>query len=244
MPGSPGAARVTNLFGRNLSTALLAACCLTMATAVMAEPESGTRFDRARKSLEPSDFQGEGAARRAMNKFARCFANQKPDKAVAILALPYLSAEQDAAINGAMGIFEECIGIGDRQMRFPPPAMIGGMAEELILTRYRNLDVARLAPFLALETEPAGLAPRTRSEDFAHCMVQKDAATIRALIETGPASAQEGALIARLIPHLGPCVPAGENLKLNKAAVRSVVALGLYRAFAALAPQLTAARQD
>lgn len=224
--------------------AVLAVCCLTAATGVMAEPESGTRFDRAPKSLKSSDLQGADAARRAMNKFARCVANQRPDKAVAILALAYLSPEQDAAINDTVGGFEDCLGIGDRQMRFPPPAMIGGMAEELILTRYRNLDVARLAPFLAIETEPAGLVPRTRSEDFAHCMVQKDAATIRALIETGPASAQEGALIARLIPHLGPCVPAGENLKLNKAAVRSVVALGLYRAFAALAPQLTPARQD
>jgi hypothetical protein len=220
-----------------MAAALLA---VAQSGAASAKPETGTRFDRAPGAVPEIDPTKDGAAAKATNLFSRCIANQRQRAAVRLLDLPLGGKEQTAGIEDLIGGQEDCI-YGNLRLRFQPAAMIGGMAEGLIALRFKGADVAGLAAITDEQLDAAGVGPRTGAEDFATCIVRRDPAAAKALIDSEVWSDTEASQIQRLKPHLGGCLVAGSSLKLNAFAVRTHVAVGLYRLLSN-APKLTAAR--
>lgn len=201
---------------------------LAVATPVLAEPETGSRIDTARGSVTSSDMEAERAELRVMNKFARCVARNRNRKATTLLGLPYLSSEQSKLVSSTIGGEDGCLGSGDQELRFKPPAIIGGLAEELVLSR-KNLNVDQIAGMTDEAMDAAGLAPRNLAEDFGQCVARRTPALSVALIKTDPGSKEESIIAKQLAPQLGPCLVEGSKLSLTSYSVRSIVAVGLYR---------------
>jgi hypothetical protein len=124
----------------------------------------------------------------------------------------------------------------------PETAIAGRVAQFFIQENYADADVAR---FAGLSDEAAGqldLNPRNNAEDMASCILRRDPRAVRALLDTPSDSAEEAAAIRPLLPHLAPCTAAGETVELNHAAIRLLLAAGLYRAFSVTSPAPAPAR--
>ena len=175
-------------------------------------------------------------ARRVMNGFARCVARKRKAKAEALLALPYGASEQNEAAVKIVDRTEDCVpqgSIGETELSFQPEPLIGGMAEELALSRLS----ARGAPnFAALTPEllaQAGLAPRNGAEAFGQCVVLQDMAGTRAFIASKVGTPEETAAAAGLLPRIEQCVTEGQKLALNRPALRILLAVTLHRLLSA-----------
>jgi hypothetical protein len=196
-----------------------------------AAQEAETRIDAQSRRVTPSGPQDVDTAVRVMNAYGRCVARNRPRVASDILALPIRSEEQDAAVRRLFGGDDACLGGNEgSRLNFRAPLLVGAMAEGLLVDRYANVDLRPLAEMTDETQAAAGLAPRTTSEDIALCVVRRDPETVRAIIRAQPASAQERAVIDRLVPHLGPCLPNGTTFTLGIPSLRALLAAGLFRA--------------
>lgn len=201
----------------------------SLASPAAAQPDTGSRINRAPLAVTSSQLEAENAAIRVMNQFARCVANQRPRAAIALVSLPYLGTEQSASAVKLVGGEEDCLGIGDRELRFKPPLIVGGLAEQLVLANKNKADLNRLSGLTDEALSKSGGAPRTVAEDFAQCVVRRDPKSAADIIRTKPTSKEEAAIIKQVTPHLGPCLISGQTISLTKPAVRSSLAVGLYR---------------
>jgi hypothetical protein len=162
---------------------------------------------------------------RLMNAYARCVASNRPKLADQLLGYPLLSPEQNAAVRKNIGGVDSCMNRVEHALRIKQPAaLMGGMAEERFLTRFGKLDD------IVLAAGAKAMTPRSEWGDFALCVVHENSSGSRALIQTKPVSPEETTAVRALAPDLGPCWPAGSQLTLDKFAVRSYVAIGLYLA--------------
>jgi hypothetical protein len=203
--------------------------------AAFGAPPLGSRLDPVPLAVAPPESHSQKEAIRVMHGLARCVGRQKARGSEALLALPIASAEQGKAARRLVGGAESCMGTSGAAVHFESPALAGGLAEQLVLDRYSKAETAFLAGMSDQEQEKRGLAPRNLSEDFGLCVLRRDPATVRSLIETKPAEAEEGALIRKLIPHFGPCAPASATISFEKPAIRTLLAYALYRALSTTA---------
>jgi hypothetical protein len=209
---------------RLLSLSVTAAAAM-LASAAPAEPPAGSR-----------DAAAENAALRVMHSYSACIARARPDWAEAMIALPLMSEEQDAAVRRGQRGERNCLGYSGLQLTFRPRALVGGMAEYLIGARYRDATLEPVAR-LTEEQELSGpLAARNGYESLGLCVVRRNPGGVRDLLRTRVASGEERAAARRLAPDLGPCLPQGQQLAFDASGLRGVLAVGLYRALAALTP--------
>jgi len=195
--------------------------------------DTGTRIDRFRGAVSAIESEDARTARRVMITFGRCVARNRGRMAEAILAQPLFSDEQGGLARRSVGGEDGCLGY-EGELRFSPTLLVGAMAEHFVLTRHRNDDLGPVAAIADAGLAELGLEPRSVHEDVALCIVRRDPAAARALLESRPASDREGEAVGRLVPSLGPCLPAGNEYRLNHAAVRSLAAVGLYRILTAI----------
>lgn len=215
-----------------IGSLVLVLAALTLAAPALSEPPIGSRIDAVPLAPVQPDTHSQEDAIRLMNQFARCIGHQRRKEARAVLDLPLGSTEQNRAIARMVGGQEECLGDGAAELHFPAPALIGGLAEQLILDLYPGADPSSLAGLSDADQQKRGFAPRNLSEDFALCVVRRDPASVRAFIDTQPASPGEDQVVRKLVPQFGPCAVAGQTLKLDKLSIRLMLAFGLYRALA------------
>lgn len=90
----------------------------------------------------------------------------------------------------------------------------------------RKLDKRKLEAALASYRRDTAFAYLSR---YGECVVRVDAAGAKALLATGPDSAEEASGFAALRPALGRCLPEGETLRSGKAALRGSIAINYYR---------------
>ena len=221
-----------------------AGAILLLASAASAEPEPGSRIDTNRGSVGGIDNENAETAIRVMNTFGRCVARNRSRRAEEILALPLYSREQGALTRRVIGGEDGCMGAGDRQLSFSPPLLVGAMAEWFVLQRHDSRDLGDISRISDERLGEVGLTPRTGYEDFAICVVRRDAAAVRELIRTRPASDDERGVVSRLSPHLGPCLPEGGSFTFNRPSLRGILAAGLYRVLSVMeaSPQAQASR--
>lgn len=193
-----------------------------------AEPHTGSRVDIAPGMPRASELRNAERRNRFADLYAACVARSHRRSAENMLAAPYLGPEQRRI---ALEIGDPgCLGPNDMDLRYPVARLVGRIAQFFIRERYANVDVARFAGLSDDAATQLGLVARNIAEDMALCVLRRDPQAVRALIDTAWESPQEAEATRRILPHLNPCAPAGETLDLNAAAVRLMLATGLYRA--------------
>jgi hypothetical protein len=162
------------------------------------------------------------AAVYVLNAFARCIAETRPDVADRILAAPFLSPEQEALMNEEFAGPQECGALASALDERPVAGIVGGMAEEIYLSRNGQTRVADVI------ARGFTVVPRSPSETLALCVVRSNPKAARAVVEAKPTSAGEAKAITALVPNFSPCMPKGVTMALNKSTVRTLAAVGLY----------------
>ncbi len=203
---------------------MLAFCLLSLCFPAVAQT-TGTRIHDQDEEVETYEAVDSTTARRVMNRYGRCVARNNRRVAATVLAHPVRSSEQATEARRIAESDEgNCIGPGGGRLNFHAALLAGAMAEWFLSDA---LPGRQAAP---------DLAPRSAWEAVALCIARSNPTANRALIATLPASDEEQAALAVLIPHVGPCLPAGQTFTLGKASLRALVAVGLYRLLSASAP--------
>lgn len=153
-----------------------------------------------------------------------CLASNKRERAIAFLAAPIDSEEEDAAFDALFDrAANRCL------QNFVSATMVrawvrGVVAEGLFNDAMRDWPAGAVP---AIE-EPATVAS---IHDFARCYVAHDFASARGLIEeTRLGDKSELARMRELAPTFGHCLPEGANVTLKPINIRMALAEALYHA--------------
>lgn len=213
----------------------IAAGAMLAAPPALAEPESGSRIDRTPKAVRDMPTNQDNAGRIVLNQYSRCFAARNGPRVAAALALVYLSSEQSDAVKKLNRSLPDCLGFSGLNIRFSAPAMVGGMAEEFVVASYGKNNLPRVAALSEEAMFASNFKPRNDGEDFAQCVARTNPEGAYAVLETEVGSEAETKAVKVLVPALGSCLVAGNNINLNTDTVRSISAVGLYRILSGLA---------
>jgi hypothetical protein len=160
---------------------------------------------------------------RFMHDFSACVADEREADARKILALDFRTPEYDAAFGRLARRSSVCLAGG--RLRSSGMLFAGGIAERLVEKQLAAADAATL-----IHTDPSRpIQARDEGETIGLCTVLAAPQKAAALFATAPTSKEEGAAIEAILPHLGPCVAAGSAARLNRAGIRSLLALAFYR---------------
>ncbi|MDQ2893598.1 MAG: hypothetical protein M3R64_11000 [Pseudomonadota bacterium] len=171
-------------------------------------------------------------ARIAMAEFARCTVDRRAIAMRRVLSLPIEKLDGSVWMPLAD---TECLASGE--MRFQPRIMRGALFSELV--RRRAVETARggawtfpVMPYDAVAlADPANRVTQLDAAllAFADCVVKRDPVGAQAVIVAPTATEAESVAIAALAPNLGPCLPAGQTIKLSRSILEGAVAEILYR---------------
>lgn len=162
--------------------------------------------------------------RQALRKLSLCLAQTRQRWARRTLDQPYLSDSQASAAAEALIGKDNCAGDDEVEVTFRTSGLVGGLAEHFVKRDSTGLDPARLGGRLATATA------RNVTEDFAMCVASRNPAAARDMALSDPGSAAESAAGGLLAVHVEPCTNRGEQLAVDLQALRSLMAIALYRA--------------
>ena len=119
------------------------------------------------------------------------------------------------------------------QLRFTPGALRQWLLEEAYVDRYPDgATWVKPGNVIAERTFPLSqnVAAVRAPLDFADCVVQTDPYGADFFFRTASGSADEKSAIDGLMPALGPCLPQGQRMELNPAALRVWLGEALWHA--------------
>lgn len=183
---------------------------------------------------EASSQASAASPRQVLNSFARCLARTRADAASAVLALPTATREQMIAAAGMLSGRDDCSPAGEFELELGGLGLLGGLAEGLLAAQPQERNVATLASWSDEAIERTSLRPRNDNEDMALCVLRRAPQETHSLLSSAPDSGGEQQALRALVPHLGPCAPAGATLTFDKPTVRAQLAIAAYRAAAFL----------
>lgn len=216
-------------------TSILAMALLCGSVAADAYQGVGSHIRRdtdAPRNLRNND---PASAERAANAFARCVADQRGTLARDLLAVPYRDDEQVRRAGRLIGGSEECMDDIGFHLSADGATLIGGMAEHYVRGVYGDDDLSLLEALSDERVAELGLMPRNGFEFLGLCVARRDPNGIRMFVSTEPGSDEEQEALQTIVPNLGPCVPEGETIRMDRRTVRSITAVGLYRVQEAVA---------
>jgi hypothetical protein len=173
--------------------------------------------ERAQHRNDPLSVQ-------AMRNFAICVVGRSPRGAVHLLAMESRGADYDREVLRVADGSNDCVPGG--RLHFSPMLFAGGLAEALLLPRLRH---EQLAPLVAYDPAQPPIVARDSTEGMALCAVRQSPAETQALLTAEPGTAAERDAAAAVAPALGVCLGQGEAMRLNRPAIRAVLALATYR---------------
>ncbi len=164
------------------------------------------------------------AAREDAQRFTACLAAKRPKIVREAILMDYRTKQyRDELHELAQG--SSCTQPGRLAMGgviFP-----GGLAEAAFNADFSGIDIARIIP---ADWTARPIAALGETDVISYCMVQKAPDAVRALIATKAGSAEENTALQPLGVVLPQCVKAGATARFNKAGLRALLALALYRA--------------
>jgi hypothetical protein len=163
----------------------------------------------------------------AMRNFGRCVVDIQPAGAARVLAMDFRTKEYLDQLSRLMRGHSRCIGagsIGSRAMLFA-----GALAEALLEKNHG----AQVGAALVRPVGAAALPSRSVTETATLCIALQAPQETAALLRTAPATAEERAASQPLLERLPSCLAAGQQVQLNRPALRAVLALAAYRIAAA-----------
>ncbi len=166
----------------------------------------------------------DGFSRQAAQNFARCVVNMSPKAARRALALDYRTPEYDQAVRALMRGHDRCITPGG-VLRGSQVLLVGALAETILIEDVRGpLDQA-----LRFNRASPQIASRSVGETMALCLVRKSPEDVARLMQAPIGGADEKIASQPLIAALPACLVKDASMKLNRPALRAVVALAAYR---------------
>lgn len=197
------------------------------------------RTGRITRSAE-QEMASESQSIRTTHRVAACAARSRPRPWAQVLAEIPGSAAEVEQIRIASRDLSGCLGAqagtaDEVSLRFSPTVIRGPMAEALMKRASSGVQMRPFAqPFdMAAAMSQASSSGATRTAvlllEMADCTNQAAPADVAALLNTDAASSEEQAVIRRISPHLGPCVPSGFNFRMNRVSLRSAFAEAAYR---------------
>ncbi|SDD11918.1 hypothetical protein SAMN05444678_10973 [Sphingomonas sp. YR710] len=180
----------------------------------------------------------EALAVQAVHNFAKCIVDRTPQGAEKVLAMDFRTKEYSEALRTlARGHEDHCLNGGDR-MRSNRVLLAGGLAEALLNAKG---VIAHLARATAYDPTKPPIESRALSETISICIVREEPGKVANLFGTEPASEAENRATQALGGTLVKCVPSGKTMKMNRPALRALLALAAYRAAQNNSPATTPA---
>jgi hypothetical protein len=188
--------------------------------------------------IERRGETGDRNESRVLQRFARCFIDDNPGAAAALVDPPVGSVDRGALIARHQGALNRCLGIlGGGEMSPSRWVMLGVLAEQLYVRRFAQLPP--LAPPPAQSVADPERMPIQATWLFANCLIDRNATAVDRLLRSQVGSRGEDEAYAALSAHYGGCLDTGSAMRLNRLALRTSLADQLYRraiAGAAAAP--------
>lgn len=167
-----------------------------------------------------------------MQQFAGCTYRRSPARVELMLSLPFGGPDYRRMFESL--VVDDCLGAGE--LSFSGLLLRGYLFEQL----YRHY-FKRDGPDELLKTPPinymAGYPTPLPSESidaialgqFGDCVTRSDGKDAKQLVLSDPDGSAETAAITGLAPHLGACVPAGQQVRFSKSTLRAGVTEELYK---------------
>lgn len=165
----------------------------------------------------------------ALRNYAACAVKLSPRGAEALMTMDLGNDTYQRAMHNYAKGFGRCAKAGD-QLRFSGLPFAGDIAEALLAQKYTAADLASAV------TRPLPVA-RSIPEAVGACVAHAKPSEVMAVFGTAPGSHEEVAALQATGDALGPCIPAGKTMSLNKPAVRAMYALGAYHILTAPAAE-------
>jgi hypothetical protein len=164
--------------------------------------------------------------RLALLHFSRCVAARQATQASALILTDYTTSAYRDSLRRLTVPQHGCLPGGNGRLRFGGLLFAGDLAETLLP------DLAprgSLAAHVTLNPAVAPFRAHDQGEVMSVCVVRAAPADTEALLATEQGSAEEGAALRVIAPHIGPCLAAGAAMRLNRPGVRAMLALAAYR---------------
>ena len=209
----------------------VALASLCVAAPASAQPSS-SRIDQNRGAVSSVSKRDPQSAIRATNAFGQCIAQRDHIRVRRALELPLASNEQLSILRKSIDTFDECLGSSREfdTLTLPPLLFAGAAAEWFVSVNRERIDLTSLAGMTDEALDKTDYKPRTDLEDVGLCLVRRNPANALALVLTRPTSQEESAAVKAMIPDIGPCMPAGQEVQLNVPNLRAITAYAIYRA--------------
>jgi hypothetical protein len=157
--------------------------------------------------------------------YAQCIAKANPGQAARILKLDYRTDSYRRSLGNLAGTPHLCASF-DGRLKMAGVLVAGSFAEALLP---RALAGRALEDAVAVDPSKAPLAARDDGEYLGLCAVRTMPGQVAALLATVPASEAEKSAAAAIAPGLSPCLRVGAAAKINRPALRALLALAAYR---------------
>lgn len=183
-------------------------------------------------------------ARQVIADFAKCAADRRPEIAQDYVTNPGKWLAEDDWKNL---VDPRCMALWTGHLRMDPFTFRGALAQRLIV---KQLDAGQVGDLVGVPPlawpEPA--QPDTAGDDgdkrqaayarglvhvyvsrLAECMVRRDPAGVRHLFDTDADSQEEQQAFAAVAPAITACVPAGEQVRVDRNGLRAGLATSYFR---------------
>jgi hypothetical protein len=161
-----------------------------------------------------------------IHMFAACVTGKYRQSVRRLLSLDYRTTAYEHALETLTDGSHTCIPFAFGRMVSARLLLAGAFAEQMLP---KALDGAPLSERVAHDPSKPPVAARDEGEYLGLCAARTMPADVAALLATTPASADEKAAAALIVPKLGPCVRAGAAARINVPGLRALVALAAYR---------------
>lgn len=216
---------------------------LTAIVTMMASPATsqslGSHIKKSSDARSDIHDNDPNTAEKAVHFFARCTAELRSPVAKKILELPYSSREQQKLVRSKVRAGEECMDRLGFKLRTDHVPLFGGMAEYYVTDVFPDESIGMISSSIA-EKPIASPTPRNSAEIFSQCVARKNPREVKDFNSTEPTGEAEKEVLQSVMPLLGQCIPAGENITLDKISLRAMLSFGLYRELASIASAETA----
>jgi hypothetical protein len=206
-----------NSVSREIKAAIIAGVALLAVAAVPASAQRNRRQWSMAQTWAPA----------TMRNFAKCVFDRSPRAAANLLAMePGDRNFPDAMRRFAQG-HEDCAPMS--RLTLSGIYFIGGVAEASVNYRIRGDHLSR---YVALDPARPAIRARDETEMMTLCTVRRAPEELAALFATEPMSEAEAGAMRTLGPVIGGCLTNGQTLRLDRAALRAMLALSAYRLMA------------
>ncbi|MDO7833610.1 hypothetical protein Q4610_00995 [Sphingobium sp. HBC34] len=212
--------------------------CFTLVCGTVATAQSGMEAPLGSRIMrpKPADVPDRGRladadrARLTMHEFADCIVATSSSEALRYRELGYMVPETKKVLTKLAQ--SECLRAG--QLAMPSDLLRGAIFRSYFLREFGNVSPpvdSKEVDFSRFVTDPASASggQYLLLMSLGSCTVRADTAKAAAYVRSTPGSDGETKALGALKPVLGPCYPAGAQLKMNKSVLSALLAEALYR---------------